>query len=89
MWRFTPEFFGSQTFPAPPFATFNGLFNPVESSQYLLGDCPGGFEARTTVHEEQTRPWLTAGVERATEAPYLLHRYGSLWVDFRGGKGFG
>jgi alkylation response protein AidB-like acyl-CoA dehydrogenase len=52
-----------------------------------LGIALGAFEAARRYTREQTRPWLTAGVERATEAPYLLHRYGSLWVDLEAARG--
>ncbi|EPF24363.1 sulfur acquisition oxidoreductase, SfnB family [Microcystis aeruginosa SPC777] len=52
-----------------------------------MGIALGAFEAAGRYTREQTRPWLTAGVERATEDPYLLHRYGSLWVDLEAARG--
>lgn len=81
------EFFGSQAFPAPPFATFRACLTQLNLANIYLGIALGAFEAARRYTREQTRPWLTAGVERATEAPYLLHRYGSLWVDLEAARG--
>ncbi len=75
------EFFGSRGFPAPPFATFRACLTQLNLAHIYLGIALGAFEAARRYTREQTRPWLTSGVDRATEDPYILHHYGSLWVD--------
>ncbi|MEH2184429.1 hypothetical protein [Nostoc sp.] len=46
----------------------------------------GAFEAAKTYTATNTKPWLTSGVESATQNPYILQHYGKIWVELQAAK---
>jgi alkylation response protein AidB-like acyl-CoA dehydrogenase len=46
-----------------------------------LGIAQGAFAAARHYTQTKSRPWLTSGVESATQDPYILQHYGNLWVE--------
>jgi len=48
-----------------------------------LGIAQGAFEAAKKYTSTTTKPWLTSGVESATQDPYILQHYGNMWVDLQ------
>lgn len=68
----------------------NGVFKTIRScltqitfANIYLGIAQGAFEAAKDYTTTQTRPWLTSGVDSATQDPYILHHYGEMWVNLQ------
>lgn len=72
--------------PKHPFNTFRACLTQFNLANIYVGIAQGALAAARDYTQTQTRPWLTAGVESATEDPYLLHRYGELWVALSGAE---
>ena len=66
------------------FPTFLGVLGPLILTHVHLGVAEGAFAAAQEYTSTQTRPWLTSGVEKATQDPYILHHYGDLWARLQG-----
>jgi alkylation response protein AidB-like acyl-CoA dehydrogenase len=82
------EVFG---FPNPPdsaFATFLGIIAQLTKTYVYLGIAEGAFEAARTFTQTNTRPWITSGVDRATQDPYILHHYGEFWTQLQAAIAF-
>ena len=72
--------------PSPPdsaFATFLGIIAQLTKTHVYLGIAQGAFEAAIEYTTTITRPWITSGVESATQDPYILRHYGELWVELK------
>jgi alkylation response protein AidB-like acyl-CoA dehydrogenase len=68
--------------PAPadqapaPLATFNTPLIQLVFVNFYLGTAEGALAAALDYVRSTTRPWLTSGVARAAEDPYILERVG-------------
>ncbi|HEY9734854.1 MAG TPA: acyl-CoA dehydrogenase family protein [Trichocoleus sp.] len=69
-----------------PFNTFRACLTQFNLANIYVGIAQGALTAAREYTQTQTRPWLTAGVDSASEDPYLLHRYGELWVALSGAE---
>lgn len=70
--------------PSPPdsaFPTIVVLFDQLMKTQIYLGIAQGALEAAREYTSTITRPWITSGVESATQDPYILRHYGELWTE--------
>lgn len=65
------------------FATFLGIIAQLTKTHVYLGIAQGAFEAAREYTTTITRPWITSGVESATQDPYILRHYGELWIELR------
>lgn len=70
--------------PENAFSTIFGVLGPIILIHIHLGVSEGAFEIAKDYTRTQTRPWLTSGVDHATQDPYLLHHYGDLWAQLQG-----
>lgn len=63
---------------APPAvqATFNTPLIQLVFVNFYLGTAEGALDAAIDYVRTTTRPWLTSGVEKASEDPYILERIG-------------
>lgn len=77
------EILGSRTGNSQPFSTFRALLTQLNLANIYLGIAQGAFEAAKHYTRTATRPWLTSGVESATQDPYILQHYGNLWIDLQ------
>lgn len=77
------EILGSRSGNSAPFSTFRALLTQLNLANIYLGIAQGAFVAAKQYTRTATRPWLTAGVDRATQDPYILKHYGELWVDLQ------
>jgi alkylation response protein AidB-like acyl-CoA dehydrogenase len=84
VWVAQDEVFGYPTPPTHPFATFLGIIAQLTKTYVYLGVAEGAFEAAIAYTRSTTKPWITAGVDRATQDPYILHHYGEFWVALQG-----
>jgi alkylation response protein AidB-like acyl-CoA dehydrogenase len=62
--------------PPPVLATFNTPLIQLVFVNFYLGTAEGALESALDYVRNTTRPWLTSGVERAADDPYILERVG-------------
>jgi alkylation response protein AidB-like acyl-CoA dehydrogenase len=77
------EILGSRERPSKPFGTIRACLTQLNLANIYLGIAQGAFEAAKQYTRNTTRPWLTSGVESATQDPYILQHYGNMWVDLQ------
>ncbi|MBB3398887.1 MULTISPECIES: acyl-CoA dehydrogenase family protein [unclassified Rhizobium] len=61
---------------APVLATFNTPLIQLVFVNFYLGTAEGALQAAIDYVRTTTRPWITSGVERAADDPYILERIG-------------
>lgn len=66
------------------FPTVLGVGGMLVQSSIFLGIAEGALETAHAYTQTQTRPWETATVDKATDDPYVLRRYGELWAQLQG-----
>lgn len=64
-----------------PFATLRTCLAQLNMANIYLGIAQGAFEEAKRYTTTNTRPWVTSGVESATQDPYILEHYGNMWID--------
>ncbi len=65
------------------FKTIRSCLTQVNLANIYLGIAQGAFEAAKEYTKTQTRPWLTSGVDSASQDPYILQHYGDMWVNLQ------
>ncbi|MBO3462566.1 acyl-CoA dehydrogenase family protein [Aetokthonos hydrillicola Thurmond2011] len=73
-------------YPSPPnsaFATFLGIIAQLTKTYVYLGVASGAVSSAKQYTLTETKPWITSGVERATDDPYIQRRYGELWTELQ------
>ncbi|MHC5673875.1 acyl-CoA dehydrogenase family protein [Nostoc sp.] len=80
------EILSSRDKPNQPFTTIRACLTQLNLANIYLGIAQGAFEAAKTYTKTSTKPWLTSGVESATQDPYILQHYGKIWVDLQAVK---
>ncbi|EJL51112.1 acyl-CoA dehydrogenase [Rhizobium sp. CF122] len=60
----------------PVLATFNTPLIQLVFVNFYLGTAEGALQAAIDYVRTTTRPWITSGVERAADDPYILERIG-------------
>ncbi|MEH2110879.1 acyl-CoA dehydrogenase family protein [Nostoc sp.] len=80
------EILGSRDKLSQPFNTIRACLTQLNLANIYLGIAQGAFEAAKTYTASNTKPWLTSGVESATQDPYILQHYGKIWVDLQAAK---
>jgi alkylation response protein AidB-like acyl-CoA dehydrogenase len=81
------EIFGPPEPPDAAFATFLGIIAQLTKTYVYLGITEGAFAAAREYTKTTTRPWITSGVESATQDPYILNHYGDFWVEIQAAVG--
>lgn len=81
------EILGPPPYPESGFATVLFVVNQLAKTHVYLGIAEGAFEAAKQYTITQTRPWITSGVDRATQDPYILKHYGELWMQLQAAIG--
>jgi len=77
------EILGPPNPPDSAFATFLGIIAQLTKTHVYLGIAEGAFAAAREYTTTITKPWLTSGVESATQDPYILRHYGELWIELK------
>ncbi|MHC5729987.1 MAG: acyl-CoA dehydrogenase family protein, partial [Nostoc sp.] len=65
------------------FSTFLGIIAQLTKTNVYLGITKGAFAAAREYTKTTTKPWITSGVDSATQDPYILHHYGDFWVEIQ------
>lgn len=74
---------------APPaLATFNTPLIQLVFVNFYLGTAEGALEAALDYVRNTTRPWITSGVERAADDPYILERIGEFKAQLKAAAAF-
>ena len=81
---YSEEILGRRDETKQPFGTIRACLTQLNLTHIYLGIAEGALDSAKNYTRTQTRPWLTSGVEKATDDPYLLQHYGNLWVDLQG-----
>ena len=68
------------------FASLRPCIAQLVLANVYLGIAEGAFAEARRYTREQTRPWHTSGVARATDDPFIVLRYGKMIVDLRGAE---
>jgi alkylation response protein AidB-like acyl-CoA dehydrogenase len=72
--------------PNDPLPALTSLVVPIHQLLFVnfyLGTAEGALAEASEYIHAQARPWQTSGVTRASEDPYILELYGSLYSDLR------
>lgn len=77
------EILGPPTDPEGAFAGFINVVVQLTKAYVYLGIATGALEAAREYTTVATRPWMTAGVDRATQDPYILQHYGEFWMQLQ------
>ncbi|WGV28139.1 acyl-CoA dehydrogenase family protein [Halotia branconii] len=80
------EILGIGDKPSQPFDTIRACLTQLNLANIYLGIAEGAFEAAKLYTKTSTKPWLTSGVEDATQDPYIIQHYGNMWVDLQAAK---
>jgi alkylation response protein AidB-like acyl-CoA dehydrogenase len=65
------------------FSTFLGIIAQLTKTNVYLGITKGAFAAAREYTKTTTQPWITSGVDSATQDPYILHHYGDFWISIQ------
>lgn len=77
---FPLEIFGSRTHSECPFKSVRACLTQLNLANIYLGIGMGAFEAAREYTQTQTTPFLNSGVDIATQDPYILQKYGDMWI---------
>ncbi|CAN7652835.1 acyl-CoA dehydrogenase family protein [Ensifer adhaerens] len=69
--------------PPPVQATFNTPLIQLVFVNFYLGTAQGALAAALDYVRSTTRPWVTSGVERAGDDPYILEAIGELQTNLK------
>ncbi|GAB4232731.1 MAG: acyl-CoA dehydrogenase family protein [Elainellaceae cyanobacterium] len=67
------------------FKTIRACLTQANLTNIYLGIAIGALEAAKEYTTTQSRAWITSGVEKTTQDPYILHHYGELWTNLQAG----
>lgn len=71
---------------ATPFLTLRGVVAQLILVNLYLGMAEGAFEQARDYTLNQGRPWFAAGVKRAADDPYVIHRYAEMHLQIRAAR---
>lgn len=80
---FPQEIFGDRSQSDRPFKTIRACLTQLNLANIYLGIAIGAFEAAREYTQTETRPFLNSGVDSATQDPYILEKYGDMWVNLQ------
>ncbi|MEH1852468.1 MAG: acyl-CoA dehydrogenase family protein [Nostoc sp.] len=80
------EILSSRDKQGQPFTTIRACLTQLNLANIYLGIAQGAFEAAKTYTSNNTKPWLTSGVESATQDPHILQHFGKIWVELQAAK---
>ncbi len=66
-----------------PRATLRPCVSQLVLTEIYNGNALGALAAARAYTLEQARPWISSGVARSADDPYIRQRYGALWMQYR------
>ncbi len=86
-WRCTiRKFFALRARSAAPFASLRPCIAQLVLANVYLGIGQGALEVAKGYTHTQRRAWPASGVERASDDPYVLARYGEMRLELEGAR---
>ncbi|WP_329601688.1 acyl-CoA dehydrogenase family protein [Paraburkholderia antibiotica] len=67
--------------PDTPYASLRTLISQLVLTNLFVGLAQGALEEARAYVNEHGRPWLSSGVARATDDPYLIQRFGEMHLQ--------
>ena len=80
---FPQEIFGDRSQSDRPFKTIRACLTQLNLANIYLGIAIGAFEDAREYTQTETRPFISSGVDNATQDPYILEKYGDMWVHLQ------
>ncbi|GAB4374485.1 MAG: acyl-CoA dehydrogenase family protein [Elainellaceae cyanobacterium] len=77
------ELIGPPLEPEGAFATLIFVVTQLSKTYVYLGVAQGALEAAKHYTLTSARPWITSGVDQASQDPYTLHLFGELWTGLQ------
>lgn len=77
------EIVGPSPFPESFFLAMPSVIAQLGKTYVYLGIAEGALESAREYIRTVARPWMTAGVDRASQDPYILRQYGELWGELQ------
>ncbi|WP_036485360.1 acyl-CoA dehydrogenase family protein [Myxosarcina sp. GI1] len=77
------EILGPPLAPESAFPTLIFLVAQLSKTFVYLGIAEGALEAARKYTLTNTRPWMSSGVDKAANDPFILHHYGELWTELQ------
>jgi alkylation response protein AidB-like acyl-CoA dehydrogenase len=68
------------------FASLRPCIAQLILGNVYLGLAEGALEHAKSYTTSSRRPWLNSGVASASDDPYVLHRYGDMWVNLESAR---
>jgi alkylation response protein AidB-like acyl-CoA dehydrogenase len=68
------------------FASLRPCIAQLILANVYLGLAEGALDQARGYTKSSRRPWLNSGVASASEDPYVLHRYGDMWVNLESAR---
>jgi alkylation response protein AidB-like acyl-CoA dehydrogenase len=68
------------------FASLRPCIAQLTFANVYLGLAEGALEHAKSYTKSSRRPWLSSGVSSAADDPYVLHRYGDMWVNLESAR---
>jgi alkylation response protein AidB-like acyl-CoA dehydrogenase len=65
-------------FPPTPHATLRTLVSQLVLTHLFVGIAEGALEEARRYVTQHVRPWISSGVDEATDDPYLIQRFGEM-----------
>jgi alkylation response protein AidB-like acyl-CoA dehydrogenase len=69
-----------------PWEALFGLMVWLFYTNYYVGAARGAFDFARRYTLDKTRPWISSGVERAAQDPYILELYGQVHIELAGAE---
>ncbi|HLY56382.1 MAG TPA: acyl-CoA dehydrogenase family protein [Stellaceae bacterium] len=69
-----------------PWEALFGLMVWLFYTNYYVGAARGAFEFARNYTLTRTRPWISSGVEKASQDPYILELYGQVYIELAGAE---
>ncbi|TCS36641.1 alkylation response protein AidB-like acyl-CoA dehydrogenase [Paucimonas lemoignei] len=66
-----------------PRATLRTLVSQVILTEIYIGNAQGALQNAWKYTHEHAKPWMTSGVARAIDDPFVHQHYGDLWIALR------
>ncbi len=80
----TPEeILGPPPVPESAFPTLIFLVAQLSKTFVYLGIAEGALEVAREYTLTNTRPWISSGVDKAANDPYIIYHYGELWTELQ------
>ncbi|MDJ0594210.1 MAG: acyl-CoA dehydrogenase family protein, partial [Pleurocapsa sp. MO_226.B13] len=77
------EILGPPPVSESAFPTLIFLVTQLSKTFVYLGIAQGALAAAQEYTSTKTRPWISSGVDRACEDPFILYHYGEFWTELQ------